>query len=352
MRALRKETVAMLRPISLLLLLVFTASGAARADDGGTADYQPGQGWLVPGTGLRLGGYASATFQDDRHEPATAGANDLSLFTWWEGDSKFKFFSELDLEDGLTWDQGRGLTTNRAYLALERLYVDYAYSDSVNLRGGKFLTPVGRWNTIHAAPLVWTTSRPLITERSFPTNATGAMVYGTVPALGKALDYSVYAALGGDWRPNPKLDPFAEAYGFHVSAPLPGVGEFGVSYVNFEQRSASGERRNLIGMDYFRTFDRYELSAEAIYRLSDEGNAASEKGFFVQGVAPLSQRLYLVGRYEWFDPAGPIPPMSLNVLGLAFKVSPAVVLKAEVSHASSNHIGAQEGVFASFAILF
>jgi hypothetical protein len=232
------------------------------------------------------------------------------------------------------------------------LYVDYNHSDSLNLRAGKFLTPVGRWNLVHAQPLVWTTSRPLITERSFPTNATGALAYGNVPVFGKAVDYSIYAAVGEDWRPDPKLDPFAEAYGLHLSTPLSGVGEVGFSYINFEQKSAPGERRNLVGADYFHTFDRYELSAEGIYRFSDEGNVASEKGLFVQGVAPLSQRLYLVGRYEWFDPAGAIRPMSLGVLGLAYKWSPAVVLKAEVSRASSNHIGAQEGLFTSFAILF
>lgn len=340
----------MLRPITAVLLPILLIAIAARADDGATVDHQPG--WQLPGTGLRFGGYASASLQHDRRKPANASANDLSLFTWWEGDSPFKFFSELDLEDGVTWDAGRGLTTRHAYLALERLYADYAYSDKVNVRAGKFLTPIGRWNTIHADPLVWTTSRPLITERSFPTNATGAMLHGSVPAFGKTVDYSVYTALGDDWRPDPKLDPFSEAYGFHLSTPLSGVGEIGVSYVNFEQRRAIGERRNLVGVDYFRGFDRYELSAEAIYRFSDEGDVASEKGFFVQGVAPLSQRLYWVGRYEWFDPAGPIGPMRLGVLGLAYKLSPAVILKAEVSHASHNRIGAQEGVFTSFAILF
>lgn len=340
----------MLRLIPPLLLLIFMAA-AARADDT-SIDYQPGQGWQLPGTGLRLGGYTSAGYQNDRRKPSSLGVNDLSLFTWWEGDSPFKFFSELDLEDGLTWKQGQRITTRHAYLGLERLYVDFNYSDSVNLRGGKFLTPIGRWNTIHADPLVWTTSRPLITERAFPTNATGAMLYGTVPAFGKTLDYSVYTALGDDWRPNPKLDPFSEAYGFHVSAPLSGLGEFGVSYVNFEQRKSIGERRNLVGVDYFRTFDRYELSAEAIYRLSDEGGLASEKGLFVQGVAPLTQRLYLVGRYEWFDPAGIARPLNLGVIGVALKLSPAVVLKAELSHASHNSIGAQEGFFTSIAVLF
>jgi hypothetical protein len=40
------------------------------------------------------------------------------------------------------------------------------------------------------------------------------------------------------------------------------------------------------------------------------------------------------------------------VLGLAYKLSPSMVFKAELSRASSNPIGAQEGFFTSFAIMF
>ena len=342
----------MLRALTGLLLLVSMASAAAQADDGANSDYRPGQGWELPGTSVRFGGYASGGLQRERNQPWALGANDLSLFAWWEGGSKFRFFSELDLESALTWEQGSAPTTRNAYLALERAYADYMHSDALNVRAGKFLTPVGRWNQIHADPLVWTTSRPLITERSFPTNATGAMIYGSLPAWGQMLDYSLYTAVSDDWRTNPKLDPFSDAHGLHVRVPLSGVGEFGMSYVNFEQRHAVGERRNLVGMDYFRAFDRYEVSAEAIYRFSEKGSGASEKGVFVQAVAPLTGRLYLVGRYEWFDPAGTSPPLNLGVAGLALKLSPAILLKAEISRASSNPIGAPEGFFASGSILF
>ena len=342
----------MLRPF-LYAMLIFCILPSARAEDPEpSSDDHLGQGWTVPGTDFRLGGYASAAAQKPRHRPWNASAKDLSLFTWWEGDSPFSFFSELDLEDGLTWTAGHDVTTRHAYLALERLYGDYHFSDSINARAGKFLTPVGRWNTIHADPLVWTTSRPLITERAFPTNATGVMLYGNLPAFGKSIDYSVYTALGKEWLPNPKLDPFNEAYGLHLNLPLQELGEFGFSYVNFEQRQSIGERRNLLGVDYFGKFKRYEFNVEAIYRLSDEGQNATERGMFVQGLAPLSQRLYLVGRYEWFDPAGSLRPVNLGLIGLAWKPTPSTVIKAEYSRAKHNTIHAPDGFYTSFAILF
>ena len=312
----------------------------------------PQLGWQVPGTGFNLGGYTSLSYENDKHQPEKLNLDDLSLFIHWEGEGKFRLFSEIDLEDSVSYEQGAGFTTRHAYLALERLYADYLYSDSLNLRFGKFLTPIGRWNLIHAQPLQWTSSRPLITERTFPTNATGGMVYGTVSAAGHNIDYSLYASIGEEWRPDPKQDPFEEAYGIHLALPDSGFGEFGISYAKFEQKSSIGEKRNLIGVDYLWTRNRYEVSAELAYRFSDKTSQFDERGLFIQGVAPLSERWYGVARYEFYDQAGDVPATNIALLGIAMKLSPTLILKAEYSHASNNRINSPEGVFTSFSILF
>lgn len=337
----------------LLSVFLIAASQPLLADDAYTInEYQPGNGWKVPGTDFRLGGYTSGGAEDDKNQSAKLGINDLSLFVWWDGEGKLKLFSELALENPLSYEQGRGLTVKHDYLALERAYADYLFSERFNLRGGKFLTPIGRWNIIHADPLVWTTSRPLITERTFPTNATGVMAYGTLPMGGKDVDYSVYSALGADWRPDPKLDPFTEAYGAHVTIPASAHGELGISYANFEQKHEIGERKNLVGLDYFWAHERYEISSEMVYRFSDSGSQSNEGGLFIQAVAPISERWYAIGRYELYDPAGPLPTMNIGLLGLAMRLSPATILKVEFSHASHNQIQAPEGFFTSIAILF
>lgn len=335
---------------SLLLLWAHTLVWADESSP--SSDYRPGKGWQVPGTGFKLGGYASIGNEDDRNAHTTLGVNDFSLFVHWESEGKLRLFSEIDLEDSVGFEEGRGLTTRDGYLALERLYGDYLYSENLNFRAGKFLTPIGSWNVIHAAPLTWTVNRPLITERTFPTNVTGAMVYGTLPAFGRAIDYSLYTAVGEDWRPDPKLDPFREAYGLHVTLPVADNGEFGVSYANFEQKSSVGERKNLLGVDYSWVHGRYEITMEAVYRFSDNGSQFDERGLYIQGVAPLSERWYAIGRYELYDQAGPAPTTNIWLAGLAMRLSPAVVLKAEYSHAANNHVHAPEGLYASFAILF
>lgn len=344
---LRHQATSWLTAIGLLGLPAARASDLEQAPE-----YRPGQGWQVPGTDLKLGGYVTASFEDIRNAPAAFAIDDLSLFVHWEGEGKLRFFSELTLESPVVYQPESDSNSQHAYLALERLYGDYLYADGLNFRAGKFLTPIGRWNVIHAGPLEWTTSRPLITERSFPTNATGVMVFGTVPIFGRSIDYSVYSALGNDWRPDPKLDPFSEAVGLHITVPVSSATELGVSIVTFGQRNEIGERRKLFGVDYFWSRSRYELSAEATYRSSAEGGAFSERGLFVQGVAPISKRVYAIARYEYFDQGGPTRPVNLWLAGLAMKLSPALMLKLELREGANQPTVVSDGVMASVSFLF
>ena len=334
------------------LLVSSGTSFAAAAEGENSGEYRPGRGWQIPGTGLHIGGYASAGFLDLQEDASAFVVDNLSLLLHWEGKGRWRVFSELDLEDVFAYQPGQGRLYSRSYLALERLHADYQYSTALNFRLGKFLTPIGRWNTIHADPLVWTTSRPLVTEQTFPTNATGVMVYGALPLLGKSIDYSVYGAVGRDWRPDPELDPFEEAYGVHASMPTSTNAELGVSLVSFEQRAARGERRKLVGFDYTWSRERYELSAEFAYRFSDRGDGFDERGMFVQAVAPLSKRLYAVGRFEYFDAAGPATDTHLWLAGVAYKIAPAFVLKAEYRESSRYEPLAPAGLLTSISVLF
>lgn len=320
------------------------------ADTTGDSDYQLGQGYQIAGTGITLGGYSTLSAEKLRGETGRMALDDASLFVWWEGEGRWKFFSEIDYENAL---HSRDTPRERgAYVALERLYFDYTLNDATTVRLGKFITPIGRWNLIHATPLVWTTSRPLVTKNVFPTNATGVMVNGTLSSVGSGLEYSVYHSNGHEIRANPAIDPFYEATGFHLSHPLSSNGQIGFSYARFEQNSTQEEKKRLWGLDYHWAYNRYELSAEAVSRSSANGSSWEEKGAFVQGVAPLSEKLYAVGRYESFHQA--LQPKSLKqwTLGLTYRMTPALVFKAEWSGTKDNFIGAPEGFMSSISVLF
>ncbi|MBS0312322.1 MAG: hypothetical protein JSR88_13380, partial [Proteobacteria bacterium] len=82
--------------------LAFACTQAA-AGDGALSDvnYRLGEGLQLADTGFSLGGYATASFEHLHHAPARAALDNLSLFVWWQGESRWKFFSELDYENVL-----------------------------------------------------------------------------------------------------------------------------------------------------------------------------------------------------------------------------------------------------------
>ena len=125
----------------------------------GRLTYTPGRGVHVGDTGVTLGGYSNLNLSRDDGGPGLLSLDDLSLFFVWDPHPRFHLFSELEFEDLVQVDDHGHVATDVWTFTAERLFADVALTDRLSLRVGKFLTPVGRWNVIHAQPLVWTTTR-------------------------------------------------------------------------------------------------------------------------------------------------------------------------------------------------
>ena len=142
--------------------------------------------------GFKFGGYTSAEITLPRDGRAEANVNEISLILAWENESRLKFFTELEIDKPLSWNDQKKFNSKDQAFDLERLYFDYNLSDKTNLRAGRFLTPIGRWNLIHGAPLVWTTTRPIATTQLFPTSTNGFMAFGGVPLGNSAFEYNIF----------------------------------------------------------------------------------------------------------------------------------------------------------------
>ena len=347
-----EEVRVMARLCSVVAALLLTAHALpAFADniEGADTDYRIDNGLKIPGTDINVGSYGTASLDNHPDTAPRLAVDALSLFVWWDGQGRWKFFSELEYEN-LLYTEAYAKGKN-GYLSLERLYAEYALTDTVGLRAGKFLTPIGRWNEIHATPLVWTTSRPLATQYLFPDNMSGVMVKGSLPNVGRGIDYSFYASDGEEIRPNPSLDPFREAVGAHVVVNSLYGAQFGFSYVSFEQEHSKPGHNQLLGSDFLWTHNRFEVMAEAVYRRSDAGSRNDEWGGYVQFVAPLSERLYGVARYENLHLAQQSVTTQVRVAGLNYKLSSHLILKIEWASSRNNRIGAPDGLLSSVSVL-
>ncbi|NJD08793.1 MAG: hypothetical protein FIA97_20225 [Methylococcaceae bacterium] len=340
--------------LALFILIGLASLGlatGAEAVDHAAPDYRLGQGYPLGSTGLRLGGYTSLHAEAPRTGPWRVGLSDLSLFLSWQASDRLRFFSELEAGDAFTATEGGRAGGHDARFELERLYGDALVTDSLALRFGKFLTPVGRWNLLHADPLVWTATRPVATESLFSKHATGLMLLGHIPLMERRLEYQVYADLTRSLDPHRSENPFDNAAGLHTLYALSEQLQVGASYLSFELNTDRHRRHHLAGVEANWRHRRYELTTEWVYRASQDRGASLWQGF-VQGVAPIAGDWYAVGRYELFQQPGNLGTGQVGVLGFAYRPLPPLVVKFEYRLGTHNEQTAPDGFYTSFAVLF
>ena len=310
----------------------------------GRTDYRLGRGLRV-GNKFSIGGYATTeaeTLEDD----SSFGGFDVNLFLSLDPTSFLHLFSELEIGDIVSWEGGQRPRADPQF-KVERLYGDATWRDEANLRFGKFLTPFGRWNQVLADPLLWTTSEPLIVEDVFSDNAIGAMLWGNVFPAGHALSYALY----GSFLDHAVGEPARDGVGARLEWTSRSGLSVGASYLA-SKREHENEWNHLGGLDFlWQPFERLELSGEA---LVGEGVHADggQWGLYLQAVVETVPTLYLVGRYERFDPPASHRGIDLFDLGLTWIPRPYLRLKADYRFADHNDDVSAPGFRASFSVLF
>ena len=314
----------------------------------GRLEYVPGRGLTVGRTNLTIGGFttvAGAWLEGGHGEVQLDNAN---FFLFWDPLPWVHVFSEIELTRLAEWDTDRAHAHSAPGIDVDRLYVDVGKADILNLRFGRFLTPIGRWNQVLADPLVWTTSEPLIVEDVFDETMRGAMLWGTTFPRGGALSYGLYGTFLDSIHHE---DQAQHSAGARLEwASLAGW-TVGASY--FASQRTGQRWHHLGGVDaLWRPHERVELSMEAV---SGEGSQAAghEWGLYAQGVVEMVRTLYAVGRYEHFDPAEHDQRAhDLVVVGLTWVPRYYLRLKADYRIADHRDDLSAPGLRMSFSILF
>lgn len=323
--------------------------------DSVTPNYQWGRGINLLSDQLNIGGYTTASFEKVNAQKNSVGLRNFSLLISASPSDAVRFFSEIELENWLSTEQ---ISNFNASLKIERLYIDYLAPDDVTMRVGKWLTPFGRWNVIHAAPLVWTTTRPFITdEQLFPNHSSGAMVSKKFTLNEHNIDVAVY--VDDSEHLDLRKDPieFENAFGSRINMELTEQLQIGFSYLDFKQAEINEGRNHLFGADLLWTQNDYELQIEASYRHNPSGQG-DEKGFYIQGVAPLGSQVFAVSRYEYLAGAHQSVFTRLQssthaaVTGLVWRPFVPLAIKAEYRFGSQNQSIAPSGFFTSIAVFF
>jgi len=338
-------------PAMLAALLAAGAGGAAAG-----ADYQLGQGYTAGP--LNVAGYVNVVADAARGTPAQLMLDDLSLFVAGRVNAYVNPFFEAELTEAALWRQGaRPLSNLKPHAVLERLYNDSHLSDALSLRVGKMLTPVGEWNTIHAAPLVWTISQPMTTYRGF-NEYTSGLALNYLPSAGGWPETQLWWQPDGELLPKPGqlvVREYRHAAGLHANWPTGLNDKIGFSLQRAEVRGVA-EAQTLVGLNLTRTIGNLQLETEATYARLSGANPARlrqrEWGAYLLGAYAVSDHLTLLARREHFADRGAARGSYNSLLGLAYRPDPALVWKLEYVHSRGAALDVKSGVFGSFSVLF
>lgn len=141
------------------------------ADD---TSYELGHGLQLGDLPLYVGGYFSFEYEDVFDKSRTVRLDDIALMLYGE-QGRVGYMLELEANDiySEALDGSVDDETVHSHMHIERMYLDYTFSDTLMLRTGKYNSPIGFWNLEPINVLRDTTSNPRITEILFPDFTTG-----------------------------------------------------------------------------------------------------------------------------------------------------------------------------------
>lgn len=321
----------------------------------GSIDYLAGRGLRLGRSGLTIGGFSTVEVELEQGEHGVIDLDSINFLTPWRFTDSISFFAEIEIGGLLSYDTGTGKVESDVEVALERIYGEYNYDDRLNARLGKFLTPVGIWNTVPAEPFTWTATNPVFLETALSEHTTGAALFGSFYPGENTLDYWLYGQFFDEIYPSEDPEPINSSVGGRLRYGAP-LGDWAVGS-SFMAAELAGDWSFLGGLDGYWKLGPVELQSE----FTIVGGALPDRNqwdVYLQGVYELGslthylRGLYLVGRYEHNDPSGSIETTNIGDVGLTWIPTHFVIIKAGYRFSDRQTEEVRRGFFSSISVLF
>lgn len=318
------------------------------------ADYTVGDGFEVGN--IFVSGYTKLAWESPTGKSQKIVLDDLSLFASASINDYFNPFIEAEIATAELWKDGDGVGFRQSKLVLERLYNDIHLNDEITLRLGKSLAPVGEWNRIHAAPLVWTTSRPVTTRYSFSESISGLNLQYTRPNNDS---FHIYAQPSSEWAPKPydinRPRYYENVYGISFDTYFALDTKFGVA-IQHAKVKGTGDKQWVFSLDGQWKSQHADLEFQTTFAEINFKQATNltqnEIGGYFQGVWHFNEQWHAVVRPEYFRSRIGESQSSM-LYGMIYQPQPAISLKLEyVDTHRQQSFGLTQGLFGSLAVLF
>ena len=308
-------------------------------------------GLRVGDTGLTVGGFSVVEIDDPEHAGTTVDLDSVTFLVLYQPVDSLRFFTEIEVGDLARYEDGS--FHHDPQHVIERLYVDWSRSDALNLRIGKFQTPVGRYNLVPAEPFVWSSTDPIQLDTAFDEHQTGVALFGTFYPGGNPLRYWLYGQVIDPLDPDGDITDRGAGGRLEYGDTL-GIWSVGASLLASER---DGRWERLAGLDAELHLGPLELTSEAVFSTGsiEERDLWS---VYLQGVYHLGEPLpflhgfYLVARFEHFDRDGSHDALNVWDLGLTWYPRTWLVLKGGYRLSNRLTDDVEEGITSSLSVLF
>ena len=180
---------------SLLLAITILSVSAAGQTTGGQSLYN--KPFIVDGSSARVGGYIDheLIMDYDAHgvlTNMTFKPHRMVPFIFAEIAPHLRFATEIEFEYG-------GNPDKSGEIKIEYAVIDWQLRESLALRSGIILLPLGRFNLLHDSPVNDFTERPLVSRYILPSTfmESGTGIFGTLyPTEASLLSYAFYVVNG------------------------------------------------------------------------------------------------------------------------------------------------------------
>ncbi len=312
----------------------------------GPFEYRAGRGLQIGRTGLHIGGFSEIEATREKGGSGALALDSINFLVLYEPVDFLRGFMELEVGDLAEVGFGDGNVESDPSAVFERLYGDAIFNDALNLRFGKFRTPISRRNLVPAEPFVWTTTQPEILQ-STDAQQTGALLFGSFFPSTNTLRYWLYSQFIDPFDPEPDEDPADRSVGGRLEY-ASSLETWSIA-TSFLASRLDGEWSYLTGLDMQWRLGPVELNSEFIYA---DRAGRNQYGFYLEGAYEIIPTFYLVSRYEYSDPVGSDTPTQLGDFGVAWLPRPYLYLKATYRIASEAPLDDPRGLKASIAVLF
>ncbi|KAF0193050.1 MAG: Uncharacterized protein FD165_153 [Gammaproteobacteria bacterium] len=312
-----------------------------------------------------VSGYVDFEYSGYSETPGKESAfrlHHLSLFFTKQLAEKWRFFSEIEYEDGSNFEgpETAGvLKSDDGKIFVEAVNTDFLYDSRANLRVGRFFTPAGIWSIDHYPPFVPTQVRPQHIRKIFPQLVDGLMVYGTLPAGDSFVNYDAYIG-NGEGNSGAGDSNSEKALGAKISVVFPALDlEVGGTIYRDEKdtgnanadKTAAGVHAKLSAGGFTGQFEY----AAADLTPAGGGSDDEVEGWYLQILYDLSNWTFGL-RHDVYDSDKDNPVTltedTVNSVFVNYHVSPTMVIKLEhhVTDDASDPVNDPTQTMASMAI--